>query len=210
MIGAMTENGGKRAANRVAVRQALQGAADRLFAERGYAATTVNEIAAAAGVTERTFFRYFQGKEELILDDVLAWLPVLAGQIRARPAQESPPLAVERAIDEVARTVGNMAGTNPLWLFTDGPPAARLGRSRPQLLIKMEQTIAQALRERLEAAGVADAEFRADLYARFAVAALRSAAVRDWQLRSRGLTDRPSVMDLISEAFGLLQPVPEP
>ena len=38
----------------------------------------MRDIADAAGVTERTFFRYFAGKEELILDDVLEWLPVSA------------------------------------------------------------------------------------------------------------------------------------
>lgn len=44
----------------------LQRAALELFAERGYEATTVAEISAQAGVTERTFFRYFSDKREVL------------------------------------------------------------------------------------------------------------------------------------------------
>ena len=76
---------GRREAHKQATRQALQQAADRLFAEQGYGATTVRDIAEAAGVTERTFFRYFTGKEELIIEDALGWLPVLLDKLRRRP-----------------------------------------------------------------------------------------------------------------------------
>ena|SRR5690242_19212569 len=65
-------------------------AADRLFAEQGYAQTTVRDIAEAAGVTERTFFRYFGGKEELIIDDALAWLPLLKDHVRGPPGGGRP------------------------------------------------------------------------------------------------------------------------
>jgi AraC-like DNA-binding protein len=44
----------------------LQQAAMELFAERGYARTTVEDIAARAGLTERTFFRYFADKREVL------------------------------------------------------------------------------------------------------------------------------------------------
>ena len=52
----------KRSEQRAATRAALAGAALRLFAERGVEATTVEEIAAAAGVTSRTFFHHFHSK----------------------------------------------------------------------------------------------------------------------------------------------------
>ena len=57
----------------------------------------MRDIADAAGVTERTFFRYFAGKEELILDEVLAWMPVLQQAIIARPADEPALVSVLRA-----------------------------------------------------------------------------------------------------------------
>ncbi len=47
----------------------LRVAALRLFAKRGYSATTAADIAAEAGVTERTFFRHFTDKEEVLFDD---------------------------------------------------------------------------------------------------------------------------------------------
>ena len=47
-------------------RERLQGAALRLFTDRGYDGTTVADIAAAAGLTERTFFRHFADKRDVL------------------------------------------------------------------------------------------------------------------------------------------------
>jgi AcrR family transcriptional regulator len=49
----------------------------RLFEERGYAATTVDDIAAAANVSRRTFFRYFAAKEEVFIVDPAGKLAAL-------------------------------------------------------------------------------------------------------------------------------------
>lgn len=51
------------------MRRELAAAAMELFATKGYEATTVDEIAAAAGVARRTFFRHFRSKEEAIFPD---------------------------------------------------------------------------------------------------------------------------------------------
>ncbi len=58
----------------------------RLFLAKGYAATTVQEIAAAAGVSHMTFFRYFPTKEDVVLAD--DYDPVIVELVRARPAGE--------------------------------------------------------------------------------------------------------------------------
>ena len=71
-------------------RRDLLDAARKLFAERGFHATSAADIAAAAGVTERTLFRYFPTKLALVLDEATALLPEMFRLIRERPAEEPP------------------------------------------------------------------------------------------------------------------------
>ncbi|MFT3899391.1 MAG: TetR family transcriptional regulator [Gordonia sp. (in: high G+C Gram-positive bacteria)] len=64
-------DGGVRAEKKARTRAAIRTAAMELFARNGYSATTVEEIAKAAGVSHTTFFRYFQSKEQVIVADDL-------------------------------------------------------------------------------------------------------------------------------------------
>ena len=57
---------GTRAQNKAETRQTLEQVALRLFAERGFSGVTVDDIAAAAGVSRRTYFRYFDTKEAVV------------------------------------------------------------------------------------------------------------------------------------------------
>ena len=68
-------------------RQRLQQAAVELFGERGYDQTTTAEIAARAGVTERTFFRHFPDKREALFDGQAKLRTALTGAIAAAPAK---------------------------------------------------------------------------------------------------------------------------
>ena len=61
-----------RARNRTRVRHEIQDAAWRLFTEHGFAAVTTQEIASAAGVSTSTYFRHVAGKEDLLLQPMLA------------------------------------------------------------------------------------------------------------------------------------------
>jgi AcrR family transcriptional regulator len=85
-----------RARKKAATKQSIQEHALRLFAEKGYDATTVEEIAAAAGVSHMTFFRYFPRKEEVVEYD--EYDSLLEELVAARPADEPPLTALHRAI----------------------------------------------------------------------------------------------------------------
>ena len=67
-----------------------------LFERQGYEATTVAQIARAAGVTEMTFFRYFPAKEHLLLDD--PYDPVLTAAIAEQPRELAPFTRAARGI----------------------------------------------------------------------------------------------------------------
>ena len=60
---------GLRERKKQKTRWAIQEHALRLFAEQGYEATTVDQIAAAAEISPSTFFRYFPTKEDLVIED---------------------------------------------------------------------------------------------------------------------------------------------
>src|SRR5215471_18546020 len=81
-----------RDVRREETRQRLIEAAMRLFAEHGYADTTTAQIAEAAGVTERTFFRHFPSKADLVLAN---WKRLAATCIDAMAAQPGRAAAIE-------------------------------------------------------------------------------------------------------------------
>jgi AcrR family transcriptional regulator len=87
-----------RQRKRERTRAALIAAALELFERQGFEATTIDDIAAAADVSPRTYFRYFATKEEVALGDDLG--PQLIGLIAARPAEEPMLDSVRRVIDE--------------------------------------------------------------------------------------------------------------
>jgi AcrR family transcriptional regulator len=93
---------GRREHKKRQTRAALETAALRLFAERGYEQTTVEDIADAAHVAVRTFFRYFSSKQHVLFGDVAH---TIVGRLRAaladRPLDEPAVDAVRAAMDAV-------------------------------------------------------------------------------------------------------------
>jgi AcrR family transcriptional regulator len=85
----MTQELTLRDVARGAVRDQVSKHAWLLFAEQGFEGTTVDEIAEAAGMSRRTFFRYFSGKEELVLDQLVKSASAVAEALAERPADEA-------------------------------------------------------------------------------------------------------------------------
>ena len=77
-----------RERTRRAVRDELTQLAKDLFVEKGYDETTIDDLAAAAGMSKRTFFRYFASKEELVMGKYEVLGEQLAEDLAGRPADE--------------------------------------------------------------------------------------------------------------------------
>src|SRR6266700_4614618 len=80
---------GKREAHRLETKDRLQRSALDLFRRDGFEATSVAQIAAGAGVTERTFFRYFPSKEAVLFQDYESRLEWFRAARAVRPVDES-------------------------------------------------------------------------------------------------------------------------
>jgi AcrR family transcriptional regulator len=80
------------------VRDALSDAAAELFRTRGFEAVTVEEIARAAGVSRRTFFRYYESKEDVMVERLDRDGERLLIELAARPPDEPPLLAIRNAL----------------------------------------------------------------------------------------------------------------
>lgn len=80
----------------------LEQAAMELYGERGFEQTTVAEIAARAGVTERTFFRHYADKREVLFPTSAAMQELLVGAVAAAPADSTPLDAVAAGLEAAA------------------------------------------------------------------------------------------------------------
>jgi len=80
----------------------LEEAALILFTEKGFDAVTIDDIAASADVSRRTFFRYFASKEDVILSDHPRRLGELQAALDRRPADEPALTALRQAILSLA------------------------------------------------------------------------------------------------------------
>ncbi|HEX4833061.1 MAG TPA: TetR family transcriptional regulator [Trebonia sp.] len=193
---------GRRDRKKDETRQALRDAARRLFAEKGFSRTTIDDVTEAANVSRRTFFRYFDSKDDLLRTDVSDLLPVILAALRARPAGE-PPLA---AILAALRTLIGPGGPPALARSLASPVAGLRARlSLIRLLADWEQGIADTLLARAGIESPTDEEqLRAVVTACAATSALRaSAQLYRGRYGGPGL-DAARLLPIVEQAFAVL------
>jgi AcrR family transcriptional regulator len=158
----MTEQG-RREQKREETRQRLTREARRLFAEQGFDRTTVDEIAAATGVSRRTFFHYFASKEDVVLSRHADFERVLLDAIRTAPPSE-PLLAVaEHAVvaalgqfdAEEARLIERLKRDTPALRERDQGKYERLEGAIAEALAARAGAPVDDLRVRLDAMVIA-------------------------------------------------------
>jgi AcrR family transcriptional regulator len=172
----------------------------RLAARRGWAETTVEDIASAAGVSPRTFFRYFPSKVDALFGDEPERMQVLENALAERRAGEPVLVAVRRGVLE--------------WLteFMTDPELyvarARLAFENPDVLgqalvrfTQLERIVATAAAEELRASPT---DLRPQLIGAAATAAIRATSqtwvARDGQGDPREIVDES--FDLIERGLG--------
>jgi AcrR family transcriptional regulator len=85
-----------RERKKLKTRTSIQKEAMRLFLEKGYEATTIEEIAAAAEISPSTFFNYFPSKEDVVFQDELD--PLILAAFDAQPPELGPVAALRNAM----------------------------------------------------------------------------------------------------------------
>ena len=171
----------------------LEEAALALYGERGFERTTVAEIAARAGLTERTFFRHFADKREVLFAGSPVLQGLLVSTLSAAPEHTAPIDAVAKAVaaagaalqerhDHARRRQAVIAANAEL---------------RERELIKLA-SLSAALADTLRGRGVRDPA--ASLAAEAGIAVFRVAFER-WI----GEPGRPDLPSLIRESFGELR-----
>jgi AcrR family transcriptional regulator len=171
-------------------------AAMELYAERGFGETTAAEIAARAGLTERTFFRYFADKREVLFSGSEAFEKLLVDGVAAAPPSAPPLDAIAAALEALA------AGFEARRDFARQRHAIIRAHAelRERELIKLA-SVGSAMAEALRRRGVKDPS--ASLAAKAGIAVLEVAFER-W---AEDTKRRKTLLQHLRESLGALDAV---
>ena len=122
-----------------------------LYGERGFESTTVAEIAERAGLTERTFFRYFADKREVLFGGAGALQDLLVGGVAGAPESAAPIEAVAVAL----QSAGALLQERKEFARQRQAIISASAELRERELVKLA-SLAVALAEALRRRGVAD------------------------------------------------------
>ncbi|WP_413317965.1 TetR family transcriptional regulator [Agrococcus sp. 1P02AA] len=189
---------------RRAVQQEIAEVAERLFLERGYEATTVHDVAEAVGISQRTFFRYFATKDEVLFLHFDRTAQSVLEAIDARPLDESPWESLRTVItDTIAQSSPQAQGE---W----AAKVQRIAEGAPVLtgiVLNRFSNLEQAVTERLLARGRAEGgvapveevvRHRALVGAAFAGL---NAVTRESEPRALPLDERLRLLDVVFAAM---------
>ncbi|WP_329377911.1 TetR/AcrR family transcriptional regulator [Streptomyces sp. NBC_01716] len=187
----MAEPPSLRERTRRAVRAEITETAMRLFAENGFDATTVDQIATSSGISRRSFFHYFGSKEDLVLGDTEALGETVRAALEARPAEEPAWAAIRAAFLALHAEKG---------METDGLTVARMYHEAPSLRarhlekhLRWQVLLAPDIQRRLGLPDSATPDPRARAFVAAALACL-DAAVDAW-CESDGAADPVQLFD---------------
>ena len=188
---------GLRERKKQRTRELIASTALELFGQRGYHATTVAEIAAAADVSERTVFTYFPTKEDILFSDHAVFRERLAEALQQRPAGASAldtlrDFVVENlsAIDEPSRVRWEIVSHDEHLLSHQRARQVELG-----------DTIAAAVAEEL---GEDTDDFRLQLVTAAVIAAVTAVYEHRNSVHSR-TASRAQALAVIDEAIAFLR-----
>ena len=190
-----TESTGLRERNKIERRRRLEDVAVELFERHGFDKTTIEQIAAAAGLAPRTFFSYFATKDDLVLADYTDRLRRILEELQRRPATEPAWEALRSSFATVAEDYEAEESRirRRFAIMATSPSVA--ARSL-QLQAGWEQALADALARRLDT-DPGDPTPR--LLAATALAVMR-ASLQHWLLN---IEDAP-LPDLVQRSFDQL------
>lgn len=185
----------RREQKKAEVREALVQAADTLFVEQGYEGTTVDQIAERAGVSRRTFFRYFPSKEAIAFPRAEQRRDAFRALLQERFAEQDALPAVRAACLEVGKMMVSSAEEElRRQKVVDASPT--LVAADLEVYRAWEQVIAEAVTR----SGDAQRQRVGQLFAAATIGIVRS-VLRSWfDAGCEG-----DVIKMAEEAFGLLE-----
>ncbi|WP_396445128.1 TetR family transcriptional regulator, partial [Actinomadura sp.] len=192
---------GLRERKKQRTRLALIDAALDLFLAKGYEATTIDEIVAAVDVSQRTFFRYFATKEDVVTGFLSEYDQVLLEALAARPPGERPFTALFESLRMALRTIAE----------SDPAEGARFRRVRQVIEATPALMAAQMARYSASAEALAaeiarreDVDLEQDLRPRIVVAFyLAAVKVAFEECARRDIWDAGTVAARVEEAVTL-------